>query len=209
MGNDLRTIIAPDLAILSNAAVIAVNQDPLGQSASRRWVKPSNVSALPDTTAGALQLWSGNLVSTTGGTFNDMVVLLINGADENTTMTATLSDIFNDSGPKGTAPQNKISWEVRDLWADRMSNEEAQAIIDAAQGNSTAVGNATIVAGERFNVTKTSYEDGLKANSTLLLGSVVGTVAPSGTVVANVEAHGAVIYRLRAVPTAVVKRREL
>lgn len=208
MGNDLRTIIPADLAILSNAAVIAVSQDPLGSSAARRWLKASNTSALPGTTAGALQMWSGNLVSTTGGTYNDMVVLLINGAEENMTMEATLSDIFVDSGPKGTAKQNKISWEVRDLWANRMSIDEAQSIIDAAHGNGTTIGNGTVVA-DRYNATQTSYKDGLKSNNTLLLGSVVSTVQPSGTVTANVEAHGAVLYRLRAVPTAVVQAREL
>lgn len=38
MGNDIRSILPADLAILSNAAVIAVNQDPNGSSASRKWM---------------------------------------------------------------------------------------------------------------------------------------------------------------------------
>lgn len=39
MGNDIRKIAPVDLAILSNPPVIAVNQDPLGRSASRRWIR--------------------------------------------------------------------------------------------------------------------------------------------------------------------------
>ena len=36
MGDDIRSIKPADPAILSNAAIIAVNQDPSGSSAARR-----------------------------------------------------------------------------------------------------------------------------------------------------------------------------
>jgi alpha-galactosidase len=151
----------------------------------------------------ALQLWSGSLISTTGGTYNDMVVLLINGADETMIMNATLADIFIDSGPSGTAPQVQLSWEVRDLWANRMSESEAQAIIDAssAAGNATNGYNATNVGSGRYNATKTSYAQGLENNDALLLGNVTTTVTPSGTITATVDSHGAALFRLRALPT--------
>jgi alpha-galactosidase len=87
-----------------------------------------------------LQMWSGNLKSTTKDpNTNDMVVLLINGADTPISISAFLADIFADSVPRGTAKQVSISWEIRDLWAYRISDEVAGWII----GNTTAAGNVT------------------------------------------------------------------
>jgi len=206
LGNDLRKVPAKDLAILSNAAVIAVNQDPAGSSAARRWMYSTTSS---DVYGGnAIQMWSGNLQSTTGGTYSDMVVVLINGANETMVLNATLADIFIDNGPSGTASQVKMSWEVRDLWANRMSEAEAQAIIDATSAAPNAT-NATTVGSGRYNATQTSYAQGLKNNDTLLLGNVTTTVGPSGTVTATVDSHGAAMFRLRALSTGMKKRDEL
>lgn len=208
MGNDIRELQPQDLSILSNAAVIAINQDPSGQSAARRWLYETD--DVDENGHGAIQLWSGNLKSTTGGTWNDYVVLLINGKNSESVLNATLADIFVDSGPRGTAKQANMAWEVRDLWADRMSNETAKAIIDAASGNATTVGyNSTAIDAGRFNATKTSYADGLKANSTILLGKVTSTVAPQGTITATIPRHGVAMFRLRAVPTGVREVDEL
>jgi len=210
MGNDIRSIAPADLSILSNAAVIAVNQDPSGSSAARRWMYETNHTDANG--RAALQMWSGNLKSTTGGDYSDMVVLLVNGNNVETVMNATLADIFIDSGSSGTAEQVKMSWEVRDLWANRMSNDEASAIISAssATNNITTGYNATTVGVSRYNASSMSYEEGLKANSSLLLGNVTTTVRPSGTVVATVSPHGAALFRLRALPTAAgMKRDEL
>jgi alpha-galactosidase len=208
MGNDIRTIAPADLAILSNAAVIAVNQDPSGSSASRRWIYGINGS--DPFTGPSIQLWSGNLKSTTGGSQSDMVVLLINGGSETLLMNATLADIFIDNGPSGTAAQVKIPWEVRDLWANRMSDEEAAAIINdsSSVGNVTTGYNATQVGSGRYNATAMSYAEGLAGNSSLLLGNVTTTVMPSGTVTATVEAHGVAMFRLRALPTASMRKRD-
>lgn len=198
MGNDIRVIAPSDLSILSNAAVIAVNQDPLGNSASRRWMRvPGNT----DPFAGpALQLWTGNLNSTTDSDQNDILVLMINGLDETVTMNASLAEIFEDNGPNGNAPQIQMSWEVRDLWANRMSNETAAAIIatSSASGNATTGFNATTVGGDtRYNATATSYAQGLADKNELLLGNVTTTIQPRGTLSANIEAHGVAMYRLR------------
>ncbi|KAG9239360.1 glycoside hydrolase family 27 protein [Amylocarpus encephaloides] len=211
MGNDIRIIKPQDLSILSNAAVIAVNQDPLGQSAARRWLYQTNTTDVDENGKAEIQMWSGNLKSTISADYNDYVVLLVNGNNNATVMNATLEDIFVDSGPKGTAPQVQMSWEVRDLWADRMSNETAAAIINTPtkSGNATTGYNATTIGQGRYNATTTSYADGLMANSSLLLGSVVTTVQPSGTIIANVDRHGVAMFRLRAIPTAVRKRDEL
>jgi len=203
LGNDVRVFPPADLAIVSNPAVIAVNQDPTGSSAARRWWYPT------DTSGGAIQMWSGTLVSTTDTLWNDWVVLLINGNNNQTVMNATLADIFIDYGAAGTALQVKLAWEVRDLWADRMSDAEAKAVIDAAAGNGTMAGNGTTMINGRYNATEMSYAEGLLAKDERLLGNVTTTVSPSGTIVATVDAHGAAMFRLRAMPTAVTKRDEL
>ncbi|ORY55287.1 glycoside hydrolase family 27 protein [Pseudomassariella vexata] len=207
MGNDLRIVKPQDLAILSNAAVIAVNQDPLGSSAARRWYYETD--DVDQYGKGSIQMWAGSLNSTTGGEYSDMVVLLINGNNSNMTMNATLVEVFADSGG-AISDQAKIAWEVRDLWANRMSNEEAQAIIDAssASGNYTSGFNATRVGGEnRYNATAKSYSEGLSDADELLLGNVTTTVQPMGTITAEVERHGIAMFRLRAVPTGSLRKR--
>lgn len=209
MGNDIRKIPPADLAILSNPAVIAINQDPQGSSASRIWMYSTD--EIDENGRAAIQLWSGSLNSTTGGDYNDMVVLLINGNSQTTVLNATLADIFIDSGPRGTAPQVKMSWEVRDLWANRMSDEEAQAIISVswATENATTGYNATTVGAGRYNATRTSYAEGIANGDPLLLGNVTNTVQPSGTITATIDPHGAAMFRLRALPTGTRKRDEL
>lgn len=211
MGNDIRKMDPSTLSILSNPAIIAVSQDPYGSSAARQWLY--NIPASPSSSSSSewdsdthstipsIQLWSGRLVSTTDSKVPDAVVLLINGGSSNLTLNASLADIFVDNGVGGTAPQVKLSWEVRDLWADRMSEQDGQWII----GNVTESDNKTMgafnnmVGGkERWNVTKTSYAQGLKDRDERLLGSVTTTVKPSGTLSAVVEAHGVRVFRLRA-----------
>lgn len=202
LGNDLREVPAADLSIISNAAVIAINQDPAGSSAARRWIYSTN--DIDANGRAEIQMWSGSLSSTTGGDYTDEVVLLINGKNVETVMNATLADVFIDSGNRGTAPEIKMSWEVRDLWANRMSTTEAQAIINA---NGTATNETNVQA--RYNSTETSYADGLKAKNEVLLGNITTTVQPSGTIIATVAPHGAAMFRLRALPTAMRKRDEL
>ncbi|KAI0124703.1 glycoside hydrolase family 27 protein [Xylariales sp. AK1849] len=206
LGNDLRVVKAQDLAILSNPAVIVVNQDPLGTSAARRW--SYETEDIDEYGKGSYQMWSGVLNSTTGSSFSDMVVVLLNGNNSPLTMNATLADIFTDFGVS-TPAALAIPWEVRDLWADRMSDEEAQAIIDAssASGNYTTGYNATRVGGGRYNATAKSYAEGLANRDPLLLGNVTSTVAPSGTITADVDRHGVAMFRLRALPTEGLRKR--
>ncbi len=171
-------------------------------------------------------MWSGSLTNTTNSTFSDEVVLLINGADTPLLMNASLADIFVDSGPKGTAKEVKISWEVRDLWVGRMNESQAAGIIGKCfffthlspifgflstagcgiKFNDYIGGNGTYVG---YNATKTSYREGLAARDPRLLGNVTTTVLPSGTVQATVPAHGAKMFRLRPIESAVKKRDEL
>jgi alpha-galactosidase len=199
MGNDIRIIKPADLSILSNAAIIAVNQDPIGSSAIRRWIY--NTNDTDENFRATIQMWSGNLKSTTDGKENDVVVLLINGGDSAREMNATLADIFVDNGPRSTAKEIEMPWEVRDLWTNRMPSEEASWIIgnSTATGNATTGFNATTVGTGRYNATKTSYAEGLANLDEKLLGKVTTTVMPSGTIKAMVDPHGARVFRLRAV----------
>ncbi|KAI0174110.1 glycoside hydrolase family 27 protein [Pestalotiopsis sp. NC0098] len=206
LGNDLRIVKAADLAIISNAAIIAVNQDPLGSSASRRWHYETD--DVDEYGKGSYQLWSGALVSTTGGDYYDVLAVFVNGNDSPLAMNATLLDIFADLGSTGAAAYAALSWEVNDLWGARMSDAEAQSIIDAASGNYTgAAYNGTTA--DRYNATAKSYAQGLADADPLLLGTKVTTVAPSGTLLADVDRHGVAVYRLRAIPTEAARKREL
>lgn len=112
MGNDMSKLTASGYSILANPAIIAVNQDPLGVAATYRWTR-NNV-----------QLWSGPLVSTTGSSINDVVVVLFNNGGSATTASATLSAIFGSSN----VPSSQF--EIRDLWASRLSDSQAQAILN-------------------------------------------------------------------------------
>jgi alpha-galactosidase len=205
MGNDFTRITPASFSILSNAAVIAVNQDPMGSNAVRRWTQAVN-----DTDAygqGSIQLWSGPLNSTTGGEQDDYVVVLLNGGNSSRTMNATLADIFIDSGTSGTAPEVKLSWEVRDLWAIRLSDQAAGAIVNAANrtvtnGTVDVFGNETALL---YNATQQSYAEGIAKADPALLGKVSTTVPASGTITASVAPHGVVMLRLRAVQTAMAR----
>lgn len=208
MGNDLSKLNNKTYSILTNAAVIAVNQDPQYSSAARRWyyeTEDVNQWKRP----GTIQMWAGSLNSTTDSEWSDAVVILVNGNNSPLVMNATLADIFVDSGTAGTAAQAGISWEVRDLWGYRMSEEEAQAILDAASAaeSGTGLGLASVNTTSLYNATATSYADGLAAKDELLLGRVIGTVPPQGTITATVDTHGVAMYRLRAIPTAAARKR--
>jgi alpha-galactosidase len=203
MGNDLSKIKPASLSILQNPAILAISQDPVGNAAVRRWMY--SVNDTDNNGVGTIQMWSGYLNSTTGTDYNDMVIMLVNGGSKSRVLNATLVDIFVDNGPSGSAAQVGISWEVRDLWANRMSDADAATIIASADGET----NVTAVTAGRYNATKTSYAEGLLNLDPLLLGNVTTTVAPSGTVTATVDAHGVAVLRLRAVPTAASKRDEL
>jgi alpha-galactosidase len=166
-------LTASGYSILANAAIIAVNQDPLGVAATYRWTR-NNV-----------QLWSGPLVSTTGSSTNDVVVVLFNNGGSATTASVTLSDIFDSSN----VPSSQF--EIRDLWASRLTDSQAQAIMN---DGATAHGSWL------YNATAQSYSTGLAQGNAMLLGGVVGTVSgASGTISQSIPATGCRVFRLRAI----------
>ena len=203
MGTDITSLIPQTLSILSNPAIIALNQDPLGMPAFRVWQKPiaqeNQTYSVDAYTQGTTQFWTCQL---NGG---DYAVAFVNGGASDTVLTATIDDVFVDlvtTGNNHPVPQVAQTWDVYDLWANRMSNVTAQAIIS---GNFTQSTNVTSEANststmpvQTYNSTAMSYADGLKANETALLGVKTATLSPGGMLTASVRSHGIVVYRLRS-----------
>lgn len=184
IGTDVQEMSAATLSIYSNPAVLAVSQDPLGSAAHRVWKYPA---ALDANSQGEINLWAGGLF---GG---DYVVALVNAGDESLTLNASLTDIFFDKSTSGTAPEIDQTWDVYDLWANRMDDATATAIIS---GNLSFVdiNNATF----RYNSTEMSYADGLAANHPALLGAKTTSIPPRGTFGATVPRHGIGLFRIRS-----------
>ena len=206
MGTVVTTMTADTLSIYSNPAIIAINQDPLGSPAIRVWQSPTpsqNETYSTDAyIAGDMSFWTGELNN------GDYVTAFVNGGSTAATLTATMDDIFVDlltTGSNAPVPQLQQTYDVYDLWANRMSNATAQAIIS---GNFTMQTNSNNTASEAtanstlpmqtYNATELSYADGLSANNTALFGVKVKTLAPMGTLSARVPSHGVVVYRLRS-----------
>lgn len=189
MTNVLSKIDPPTLSILQNPAVLAVSQDPVGSSVNRIW--RYYVDDVDANGYGEIQLFSGGLA---GG---DQLVLLLNAGAKDRTMNTTLEDIFWEDGPGGTASQVQQSWDVYDLWANRMSNETAAAIINGANSNSTGGAAAAPINMTALGGARHVYSQVPPSNSKALMGTKVGSVQPRGTVKAFVKAHGVAMLRLR------------
>lgn len=182
IGADIRTLPAKALTILNNPAVIAVNQDPIGRPAMR--VRQDMNVKKDKYGEGEVQIWSGPLYP------HDQLVLLVNAADEDMTITTDLNEIFVHEGPEGSAPQTKHKYAIHDLWADRMSDREAERILkNGIKSDSHAW----------YNATETGYKDGLLAGDERLLGRKIGEISPkSAELKVKIPRHGVKMYRLRA-----------
>jgi alpha-galactosidase len=197
MGTNILTLSPANLAIYSNPAVIALNQDPSASAGIRKW--RYYVDDTDDYGQGEISLWTRVLDN------GDIVIALVNGGNSTRMMNATARDIFLDQATAGTyvpAPELSESFDVYDLWANRMSDAEASSLLN---GNATSMANSTT----RYNATATSYADGLSQNSSALFGTQVGTIAPRGTWSAQIPRHSTGLYRLRPAGSAMRKRDEL
>lgn len=177
IGADVRNLKPSSFSIYSQASVLAINQDPAGIPAVRVWKR-----SVPETDQygqGEIQLWSGPLDN------GDRVVALLNGGMKERPMVAYLEDIFVDSFLG--SEELTSTWDVYDLWANRVDNMTASQILDGSRSAN----------GLLYNATQTSYADGLKANDTRLFGGRVGTIEPYGLLNATVPAHGGGLFRLR------------
>lgn len=212
IGTDLRTMTPATLSIYSNAAVLAVSQDPLGSPAYRVWRYPA---PLDDYGQGEISLWTGSL---SGG---DYIVALVNAGNVSLVMNASLTDIFFDkssASSKGPAAEILQTWDAYDLWQNRLDDGTALAIL---YGNATSInGTATPggknstagtngIASTRYNSTALSYADGLAANHPALLGAKIATIQPKGALEVEVPRHGIRLFRVRSTGGETKKRDEL
>ena len=212
LGNDFTTIDPGTLSLISNPAIIAISQDPLGLPAVRVWQKPAtqenNTYSTDLYSAGETSFWVSQL---NGG---DFAVAFVNGAPTRQTMSASMNDIFIDqltTGSNAPVKMLKQTWDVYDLWGYRMDNATAMNII---KGNATSLkpviaSNATLdsqnvtaadgdtMAAARYNSTVLSYADGVAMNVSAVLGKHIGQLKPGGTLTIEVPTHGIAIYRLR------------
>lgn len=198
IGTNIPTLSPANLAIYSNPAVIALNQDPSGTAAKRVW--RYHVDDVDADGMGEIQLWTRDLDN------GDTAVALINTGNSSRTMNASITDIFLDQATAGaykTPEELSTTWDIYDLWANRMSEEEASAIL---AGNATAIAEDSVT---RYNATALSYADGLAANHTALFGQKIGQLQPGGTLEAEVDRHSIGLFRLRPVGGSLKKRDEL
>lgn len=183
IGSDVRKMDAQSYSIHTNPAILAISQDPAGSSANQQW--RLQVASTDSYGLGEIQLWVGALAQ------GNYVVILLNGANKDMKLNATLSDIFVDEGGARSA-EAMSDWDLYDLWAGRMPNDTANAIL---KSNSTA--GIAGLSQHYYNSTALSYQDGIMANHTVLMGTHCGMVSARGTITATVRKHGVAAYRLR------------
>ncbi|KGM92078.1 uncharacterized protein PADG_11874 [Paracoccidioides brasiliensis Pb18] len=186
----LSKVDAKSLSILQNIAVLAISQDSAGLSATRKWRQYVG-DADEFGREGEIQMFSGRLA---GG---DEVVLFLNAAATDRQMESSLEDIFWDRGPGGIAPEIQETWDIYDLWANRMDDETALTIIHGnASQEVMAERNLTALGGPRKVFAKVP-----KSTSATFMGLKIGSVQPGGVVTAFVKAHGVAMFRLRRKPS--------
>lgn len=188
LGNDLRSMPASALTIINNPAIIALSQDPHGRSVTR--VRRDTQVAKDEYGEGETHVWAGYLHN------GDQAVILLNAADAAVDMEISLAEIFTPFGPHGSAPHVGFDWAVHDLWAHRMPEETAAALLAAG---SEAERAAVLKRARWYNATETPYEQGLREGDARLFGEKIGVVPARGSLKARVERHAAKVYRLRRV----------
>ena len=194
MGTNILTLTPANFAIYSNPAVIALNQDPSAGAGTRKWREMTQ-------DGGEIALWTRVMNN------SDTVIALINAANSTMTLNATAKDIFLDQSTAGSfmpARELSESFDVYDLWANRMSNEEAAMVINGTAPEITAESNSTT----RFNATAMSYKDALNLNHTALFGKKVGTMEPGGMWSAKLERHSIGLFRLRQSSNNAKRKRD-
>jgi len=108
LGNDVTHMSADTLEIITNKAIIDVNQDPAGTPATRIWVQSTY-------SGGELQLWAGPLSDGT------TVIGILNSSPTSQTFTLQMSDVFIDSSQDVKTGK----YRLYDLW--QRSTTEAAA----------------------------------------------------------------------------------
>jgi alpha-galactosidase len=189
LGNDLRAMPAAALTIVNNPAILALNQDPHGRSITRVRRDLRDVPQ-DEWGMGETHVWSGLLHN------GDQVVILLNAGGEDRDMHVSLAEIFLAFGPGGSAPHVRSAWDVYDLWAHRMAEATAEALLAATTHEERA---AILKRANWYNATETPFEVGLRNNDPRLFGEKIGVVEAGGVLRAPVRRHAAKVFRLRRV----------
>ncbi|KAJ3479183.1 hypothetical protein NLI96_g9237 [Meripilus lineatus] len=98
LGNDITNMSPETLEIITNKAIIDINQDPAASPATRRWKR-----SVP---GGDLSLWSGSLVN------YRFIFALLNTSPKSQTVDIDFTDVFVD---QGTVYQHQ-PYALSDLW---------------------------------------------------------------------------------------------
>ncbi|KZV90413.1 alpha-galactosidase [Exidia glandulosa HHB12029] len=106
LGHDLTAMTNETYEIVTNKAIIAVNQDKLGKPAQRRWKRKIEGG-------GTLQMWSGQLDN------GDTVVALVNLSPRNLSVAVDIADMFD--APERDAKTK--TYEFFDLWERADEND--------------------------------------------------------------------------------------
>ena len=182
--------------------MIAINQDPSSSAGVRKW--RYYVNDTDEYGQGEISLWTNTLAS------GDVVVALVNAGNNSREMNATLQDIFLDASTavtSGPSPLLMEAWDVYDLWANRMDDATASAILNGNATMNVNIMNITNIT-TRYNSTEMSYADGLAMNNSALLGAKTMTVDPMGTLTATIPGHGIGFYRLRSQGASSMRKRD-
>jgi alpha-galactosidase len=129
LGNDVTEMTEETLSIITNQAVLAVSQDPNGNTASRIWKRAVS--------EGDVQLWVGGLVNST------FVIALMNTSPETQKVDLLFAEAFQDSRPA----VRKASFRLYDLWAQKTNAAPAWSSVASkfpSFANSTGASNTTL-----------------------------------------------------------------
>ncbi|QRV77859.1 glycoside hydrolase family 27 protein [Ceratobasidium sp. AG-Ba] len=129
LGNDVTAMTEETLEIITNKAVIAVSQDPLGSPAVRIWKKTAG--------DGDIQLWVSNLVNST------TAIALVNTASKSQKVDLLFADAFEDSPPAA----RKASYRLYDLWAQKTTEPPSWSSVSSqfpSFVNSSGSSNSTL-----------------------------------------------------------------
>ncbi|KAK6846301.1 glycoside hydrolase family 27 protein [Apiospora arundinis] len=178
-------------AALKSPCSSATTQDPHGRSLTRVRRDAGPDVAKDEWGIGETHVWSGYLDNG-----DEAVVFLNAGAADLDDMSCSLAEIFTSFGPGGSAPHVKFDWAVHDLWANRMSEATATAILAAKTSEERT---ALLKKANWFNATETSYAEGLRNEDPRLFGEKIGVVEAGGVLRASVKSHAARVFRLRRI----------
>jgi alpha-galactosidase len=180
---------ASALSIINNPAILALSQDPHGRSVTR--VRRDTLNVPKDEWGmGETHVWAGFLQN------GDQAVILLNAGGEDMDMSVSLAEIFIPFGPGGSAPHVQYDWAIHDLWANRMEQSTAEALLAAG---SEAERAQLLQQADWYNATAKPYEQGLREGDPRLFGEKIGVVKAGGVLTANVKSHAARVFRLRRI----------